>query len=328
MPKDKMLWPQKFLKKFVKKHSNTVHKVWQNALQEWIIAVENLLSLIRSARYSVGPDHRSRYPTEMWDEFDLLETNSTFYQAERVVLKIREFFLAIQYYQTKYVMFPEIMESIALQKTYQAGQRCNVEVKRLLRLFQENTNEFKMSNDFIVCVQGLETQCGGLRERLKEVNQLIIEQETVFQSSFVDNVVFAQRHAKYLKRRAHEVLIEHHHALLMAIIVGYDGLKKSALLHRDEMIHRTLNDLYQDIDALITEFLKNKIEKQVIFTHLYAIFSHIESLRFIEDRKNRSEHSIIENAKHLKHHLRRACYQHSLGREFLEAVVFQRWTPL
>lgn len=294
-------------------------------LEEWILTIEELGLLIRQARYEFSP---TRLTTTDYDEYDLFEANSTLYQIDRLVNKIREYILILQSYNKQFSNNPELLKNIEFINANQAGLDCYHAMIRLIFLFQKISSEKRLSNEFISQAQGLELKCSALRQAVWHLNQYAMHYELKTQLNKISQLSDSARFAEKLKKKAREVSTEQDHLLLLNLISIFDLLNRSSAVGRAPIVKQTLEGLLVNIDLLIGELSRTSVKKDSVFSCLYIIFNQIESLRFVGNRNNYYAKDLFEKAKLAKRSLRKACAAHPLGKEFLEKTIFQHWQPV
>lgn len=321
-----MNWIIKIFSIFSRKHVDQEKRADSHIMLEgWIVAIEELVLLIRQARYEFSP---TALTTTDYDEYDFFEANSTLYQVDRLANKIREYILVLQSYNRQFSSNSELLKNIEFINANQAGSECYYAIKRFILLFQKLSKEKRLSNEFIAQAQGLELRCSALRQAVWHLNQYVMHYELKSQLNKISELSDADHFSEKLKLKAREVSSEQDHLLLLNLISIFDLLSHSSAIERSPVVKQILEGLMVNIELVIGEFCRKSIQKDSVFSCLYIIFNQIEALRFIGNRKNQYAKDLFERAKIAKRNLRKACMMHTLGKEFLEKTIFQHWRPI
>lgn len=327
-----MVFPVNWIKKIFsiisrKYRDQEKHIDPHSALEEWILTIEELVLLIRQARYEFSP---TRLTAVEYDEYDLFEANSILYQVDRLVNKIREYILILQSYNKQFSNNPEVLRNIEFVNANRAGFECYQTMVRLIFLFQKlaTEKEKRLSNEFISQAQGLEQKCSALRQAVWHLNQYVMHYELKTQLNKLTELSDIARFSEKLKLKAREVSSEQDHFLLLNVIAIFDLLGRSSAVLHTPVVKQTLKGLFVNIELLIGELSRKSIQKDGVFSCLYLIFNQIESLRFVGNRKNIYAKDLFDKAKLAKRSLRKACMEHPLGKEFLEKTTFHQWQPM
>ncbi len=283
-------------------------------INEWINTIEILVPLIRQARYNFSPN---RVSIADYDEYDLFEANSTLYQVDRLVNKIREYILILQAYNQQFSTSFEVLKNIEFTNANHAGLECYLTMMRLIEIFPALSNEKRLSNDFISQAQALELKCSALRQAVWRLNQFVMNFELKNQLDKISDLSMASQFSNKLKVKAKDISNEQNQQFILTLIGIFDILNYSLESVRSEVVKRTMERLYFHIDLLISECLGENIQKEQFFSNLYSVFSQLESLRFCTNRDNHWSRELFDKAKSTKRTLRKACMAHPLGREFL-----------
>lgn len=340
-------WLQNLIKFFTRQYpSLDAYKPQRTTITEWISAIDILVPLIQTARSDFDPARLQRY------DLDLFETNSYLYQVDRLVIKVREYILALRYHEMQFASQPEVLSRVEFINTNQACLDCYNTIVNLALLFQRLPKSKLLSNEFVSQIQALELECSSLRSSIRTLNQFVTQYESKLQLNQLEQSLLQslqQSRMMYerelrnvpavpsiadpsliysssekLRQKAGEVTQAQDHKLLLSMINAYDMLRKCYVVARKSVIKDTLDSLYVNVETLIEEFTRNEIRKEQVFAMLYLIFNQVESLRFSTNRESRCSRNLFEKSKHVRHQLRKACFAHPLAREFVSEITMPR----
>jgi hypothetical protein len=344
-------WLQALINRFIRRIIPVeVQKPQRTTISEWISAIDIVVPMIQAARAEFDPAKLQRY------DLDLFETNSYLYQVDRLVIKVREYVLALRYHETQFASQPEILSRVEFINTSQACLDCYNTIVNLVLLFKRLPKNKLLSNEFVSQIQALELECSSLRSSIRALNQFVTQYEAKLQMNQLEKSIIQsieQSRALYekefrnkpmmpviadpsliysssekLRQKAGEVTQAQDHKLLLSMVNAYDMLRKCYVVARKNVIKETLDSLYVNIEKLIEGFTSNEIHKEQIFACLYIIFNKIESLRFSTNRESRCSRNLFDKAKQIRHQLRKACFAHPIAREFLDEITISRETLL
>lgn len=114
---------------------------------------------------------------------------------------------------------------------------------------------------------------------------------------------------------------EEHLVFLFSLMEIHTLLNSCYIISRRLVVKTTVENMAEDIDALLTCFLKKNIDNQAVAFHLRNIYNDIESLRFSANRDNRCSRSLLEKTKMARKLFKRACQRDSVAEPFLHGLV-------
>lgn len=339
-------WLKKLMELFTRQYpSLDAYKTQRTTITEWMSAIDILVPLVQTARSDFDPAKLQRY------DLDLFETNSYLYQVDRLVIKVREYILALRYHETQFASQPEVLSRVEFINTNQACLDCYNTIVNLALLFQRLPKSKLLSNELVSQIQALELECSSLRSSIRTLNQFVTQYESKLQLNQLEQSLLHSlqqsriyerelrnvptvpsiadpsliyNSSEKLRQKAGQVTQAQDHKLLLSIINAYDILRKCYVIARKSVIKDTLDSLYVNVETLIEEFTRNEIRKEHVFARLYLIFNQVESLRFSTNRESRCSRNLFEKSKHVRHQLRKACFAHPLAREFVSEITIPR----
>lgn len=315
------------------------------AIKDWVEAIDALIVLIQSARVQLDPSRLDHF------DIDVFEINSYLYQVDRLAVKTREYIMGLRYHQTQFESQPEVLKRKEFANVYQACLSCYPIILNLIVLLQTLSKTGTLKREFFLQVQSLEIECSALRNTVRELNQFLteiqskskmvlleqtllraLEEAEVSLNKQNDNmsrylVVEASptyQSSEKLKNGLGNIAQIEDQKLMVALIDAYDALRKCYVIARKSVVKETLDAIYIAVQELMVEFSKDDINKERLMFYLYILFNQIESLRFSTNRDSRCSRNLFEKSKHARRQLRKACFAHPLGKEFIEKIALRR----
>ncbi|MFI4938536.1 MAG: hypothetical protein ACHQJ6_08540 [Candidatus Berkiellales bacterium] len=310
------------------------------SVKDWINAVDTLNPLIQVKRNELDPN--------FFDEFNLewLEVSTYLYHAAKLSSKIRECYLILCYRVDQFVKQPEILNRIEFLQATEGGLQCHRAIINLSTLLNKTTAKRLYSDEFISKIHLLELHANALAGYIRAINQFAFRQEAAAQlistplppvvvttkpNSMLHNYMASTQFGgysvtEYLLTKAKELKNKEDILLIQRSIDIYDLLKKCYVISRKTTIKNTLDVMAENIEGLTLMLLQEKRELNTLFIHLHQIFNSIESLRFCGNRESRCSQNLFEKAKQARKEMRKACFVHSLGREFIRKIEVKRVT--
>lgn len=308
-------------------------------LQDWIKALDELQLLVQ--------DNREKLDLNNYEKIDIniLGACTYLFHADRVLTKIRENFLTFRYRQEQFAQDKKVLTTAEFTQLNQAGQQCYMSIVRLNQYLQKPSIKSLYAESFINEINKLEMESNVLANAMHNFNQVIYRQEAIMQITQLEqNLLQSLMHSHManksivplnemifggaentgvsvinLRTKMQKITDPQDIALLNKLIEGYETLRKCYVIARKSVIKDTLDEMGEDVDLLMNEFLQRNEAR--IYQYLGEIYHKIESLRFSCNRDSRCSRNLAEKTKIVRHQLRRACVKHPLGQEFLKQIA-------
>lgn len=307
-----------------------------STLSDWIRTVDILQPLVQTIRDELDPNRVAKF------DLEILGASTYLYHVDRLVVKIREYFLTFRYRLDQYGENNELLRRSEVTQVKKAGLQCYRSMTLLIVLLQKLPHKRIYSEEFISQIHALEIEVSTLANAMRSLNNVAYRQETVHQFTQLEQALietFSQTNrgghglttqsAMYLsgdnlRMRLKEISSPQHLLFISNIIEAHEMLKKCYVVARKAVIKDTLDIIAEHTEQLIAQFSNETPDKDKVFVHLHYIFNGIESLRFSSNRESRCSRNLFDKAKLARHQLRKACTANPMGQEFLKEIAVKR----
>lgn len=316
------------------------------SLKDWMNAVDTLQPLVQSIRANANPAEVEDF------DLELLGANTYLFHIDRLLVKVREYFINFRYRQEQANDYNELINKTEYVQAIEAAQQCYHTIINLTALVQKLPHKKLYSEEFINQIHAFELEVTTLGSSVRMLNKLVYRQEALLQLSALEQDLLQtlgqnpqsiqntysfneigsshglMYRGDYLKTKAQMIIVPEYFTFITSIIDVHEMLKKCYVVARKSVVKETLDMMSENIEGLINVFLQQEPERNQIFNHLAQIFNSVEALRFSTNRESRCSRNLFEKSKLARHQLRKICQKHDIAREFLKTVSVSRVTLL
>jgi hypothetical protein len=243
-------------------------------------------------------------------EIKTLGASTYLFHVERMLVKIRECFLTINYRQTEFI------ESLEADR---AAIQCFATLQALQTFIQTMPPKQFCSDEFLCLLHRLELDLARLRCQMRTLDQENYRQVALLQlpqaeQNLLQSVFYGKEQT--LQAKLQEISDSENRRFVENIVALYRKLKKCYVVTRMVAVNTTLNTMADNIESLISVFSQtdsdynSEIIKLKITQSINNIFNSIESLRFSANHDSGCSRNLFENAKHASQQLRKFYVTH------------------
>jgi hypothetical protein len=316
------------------------------SLKDWMNAVDTLQPLVQSIRANANPADVEDF------DLELLGANTYLFHIDRLLVKVREYFINFRYRQEQANDFNELVNKAEYIQAIEAAQQCYHTIINLTTLIQKLPHKKLYSEDFINQIHAFELEVTTLGSSVRMLNKLVYRQEALLQLSALEQDLLqtlgqgqqstqntysfneiGSNHGlmyrgDYLRTKSQMISVPEYFTFISSLIDVHDMLKKCYVVARKSVVKDSLDMMSENIEGLIDVLLQNEPEKNLIFNYLAQIFNTVEALRFSTNRESRCSRNLFEKSKLARNQLRKICLKHDIAREFLKTISVSRVTLL
>ncbi len=310
---------------------------------DWLKSIEALQVLVYLTRRELEPTVLTSF------DWNALSATTYLNHIERLIIKVREYYLAYKHYEEKGFDKLGVAESHEL-KQYKLA--CEQSYHTLLNLTQaiKKVLAKESHEDLSHHLHALELEISGLGSTLRLLTQTLYRQEVKndhedykkYNTTYIAPLLTSKRESPVyidftspnsqqitlicdqLRSEITPIPSLENKKLLLSALEVYEMLLKCYVVARKTVINQSLENFKNGIVILIDEMNKTSLEPLRVFAQLDCLFYNIEAISFSTNRESRFSQNMFEKSRLAKRLLRKACNECELGISYLKEHTLYR----
>lgn len=314
-------------------------------VNDWLKAIESIQVLVYITRRELEPMVLTSF------DWNALSVTTYLNHIERLVIKVREYYLSYKHYEQKGFDKLGIQDSPELK---QFKQTCEQSYHTLLNLSKSIKKILTKEGheDLSHHLHALELELSGLGSNFRVLTQMLYKHEFKTQpqdykknnAPFITPLIasdaakgapvyidFTASNCQQIRQDCEELkeifakipFLDNKNFLLI-ILEAYEILVRCYVVARKTIIQQSLESVRMSIHTLSQ--LLNSASPNVfqVFSELDKIFHAIEIISFNTNRESRFSQNMFEKSKTARRLVRKACLSCEMGREYLEEHAYTK----
>jgi hypothetical protein len=314
-------------------------------VNDWLKVIESIQVLVYITRRELEPMVLTSF------DWNALSVTTYLNHIERLVIKVREYYLSYKHYEQKGFDKLGIQDSPELK---QFKQTCEQSYHTLLNLSKSIKQVLTKEGheDLSHHLHALELELSGLGSHFRVLTQMLYKQEFKTQSqdykktnsSFTSPLIssdvmksapvyidFTASNCQQIKQDCEEfkeifskVPSQENRNFLLGALEAYEILVKCYVVARKSVIQQSLDTMRISMHNISKTMQNDSPNGFQIFSELDKLFHAIEVISFNTNRESRFSQNMFEKSKVARRLLRKACLSCEMGCEYLKEHAYTK----